>query len=166
MSLCCMKSAIHDLPQYWFYILWLCFLVYSHRRAVEGSLAIRGVFGKVNVVYCKEDTSSFYDIGRQVYVAIILHPFNDGFLDFRFYSQQTIVLNSHAEAVKKIYDLFASDRLMNRDAHCKLLGHFPGRVNGLGLLVLHLPIGQTHSYRTLHQMHGPFLYLRAFVFMR
>ena len=31
-----------------------------------------------------------------------LSPFNDGFLDFRFYSQQTIVLNSHSEAVEKI----------------------------------------------------------------
>ena len=61
---------------------------------------------------------------------------------------------------------YVIEDLMNHDAHCKLLGHFLGRVNGLGLLVVHLPIGQTHSYHTLRQMHGPFLYLRAFVFIR
>ena len=71
------KSAIYDLPQYWFCISCLCILVYDHPHAVEGSLAITDVFGKVIVVNCEEDTSSSYDIGRQVMSPSFLHLFKD-----------------------------------------------------------------------------------------
>ena len=48
--------------------------IWPYRRAVEGSLAIRGVFGNVNVVNCEEDTTVVFLLRYRV-VGICHHHF-------------------------------------------------------------------------------------------